>query len=324
MATVFGAMTGEPFDVTLLILDFPRIDRCSDKDWLITIESIIEAANQPGARIAVVSSLVENLPENHCKTLMSNGIAPLMEFDVALAAINSIVAVRTVSDQSVWLPNKALQVSQSTLVDEAQAKKALATSGVQVPDNSVVQSAEDAKTAATKMCGPLVLKGLGAAHKSEAGLVALNLNSDEEVFAQALYMLEQSSSLLLETMVEGAIVELLVGVVHDVAHGFVLTIGCGGVLTELMRDRVSLLMPVSAADIESALNSLNISPMILGYRGKPGCNLQAIIDQIMALQRFVESRRDRIIELEINPLICTANNAIAVDALLLTEGSSVL
>ena len=320
MTTVFGAMTGEPFDLTLLILDFPRSDRCDDKDWLIAIDSIAEAAKLPGARVAVVSSLVENLPEHHCNTLLLHGIAPLMEFDTALAAINAVVAVDRASEQAVWPPNKALQIEHSTLVDEAGAKQMLSGFGVKVPVSAVVRSPMEAQAASDRMVGPLVLKGLGVAHKSEAGLVALNLNSADAVLNEANRMSEQTNSWLLETMVHGVIVELLVGVVHDLAHGFVLTVGCGGVLTEILNDSVSLLMPVNEVDVETALADLNIAPLIGGYRGKSSCNLAAIIDQVMALQRFVESHRNELVEVEINPLMCTANDAIAADALLLIEG----
>ena len=324
MATVFGAMTGEPFDLTLLILDFPRTDRCNDQDWLVAIDSIIDAASQPGARVAVLSSLVENLPENHCDTLMQQGIAALMEFDVALAAVSAVIAATSVSHHSVWLPNGTLQHEQSTLIDEYQAKQALAKYGVLIPDSTVVHSAKDAETAATQMSKPLVLKGLGVAHKSDAGLVALGLDSPKHVFDATTCMMNDASAWLLESMVEGEIVELLVGVVHDVAHGFVLTLGGGGVLTELTRDRVSLLMPVTAPEVEVALDNLNIAPLIAGYRGKPACEKQAIVEQVMAVQRFVEANRNSIVELEINPLICTATNAVAVDALLLTQGNPVL
>jgi len=324
MATVFGAMTGEPFDLTLLILDFPRSDRCTDEDWLITIESIKEASNQAGARVAVVSSLVENLPEHHCNTLMAHGIAPLMEFDAALAAIDAVAAVGDVNTEPVWLPNKQLQTDQCQLIDEASAKQALASFGVVVPVGNVVHSPAEAQVVAANMGNAVVLKGLGVAHKSDAGLVALNLTSAEAVLTEATRMSAHASSWLVETMVDDSVVELLVGVVHDLAHGFVLTIGCGGVLTEIMNDSVSLLMPVTNVDIESALAGLNIAPLIAGFRGKPGCSVPAIVQQVMALQSFVENHKEHIVEIEINPLICTEQSAIAADALLSIEGTASL
>jgi len=113
-----------------------------------------------------------------------------------------------------------------------------------------------------------------------------------------------------------------VGVVHDPAHGFVLTLGSGGVLTEILQDSISLLMPVEPSDVENAIKTLKISPLLNGYRGKPACNKDAIVKQVMAVQQFVESHRPTLLEIEINPLLCTASSAIAADALLTLKGNT--
>jgi len=161
--------------------------------------------------------------------------------------------------------------------------------------------------------GPLVLKVTGLAHKAEAGGVRLGLAADE-VAAVAGEMPE--GSYLVEQMVQGAVAELLVGVLRDPAHGFVLTVGAGGVLAELWQDTASLLIPASAEAVKDALRSLRIWPMIEGYRGKPAADLAAIIAAILAVQDYVIANADRVSELEINPLMCTPDAAIAVDALL--------
>jgi len=107
--------------------------------------------------------------------------------------------------------------------------------------------------------------------------------------------------------------------VHDPAHGYVLTLAAGGVLTEILKDRVSRVLPVTQTDIETALDELRIAPMIRGYRGKPGANRLAIVSQILGLQAFVEAHREHVYEVEINPLLCTTDSAYAADALLRTE-----
>lgn len=325
MATVFAAMTGEPYDLTILVLDFPRGDRCDDVDWLIVIDAVIDANQSPNARIAIVSSLVENLPEHHARAFLEQGVAALMEFDVVFSAIEAILKVKhaaVTTRANVWLPRVDANGTEASLVDEAKAKQALALHGVAVPAQQVVHSPEQAQKLSEAMAWPLVLKGLGEAHKSELGLVSLNLTSSREVLMAAEAMSTHASRWLLETMVNDVVVELLVGVVHDAAHGFVLTIASGGVLTELMNDGVSLLLPVSGDDIGEALAQLKIYPLLLGYRGKPGCDVPAIIDQVLALQTFVEHNQDAVFEVEINPLLCTRHAAIAADALLLTEGTS--
>ena len=107
-----------------------------------------------------------------------------------------------------------------------------------------------------------------------------------------------------------------VGGVRDPVHGFVLTLAAGGVLTEVLQDSVSLMVPSSRADVGAALSQLKIAKLLQGYRGAPPADIEAIIDTVMAVQRFVLDHHDRLEELEINPLFALPNGAIAVDALI--------
>ena len=127
-----------------------------------------------------------------------------------------------------------------------------------------------------------------------------------------------TDTFLVEEMVTGAVAELLVGVTRDPAHGFVLTVAAGGVMTEVLHDSASLLVPARETDVKQALNSLNCAVLLSGYRGNPSADLQAIVAAVMTLQDYVVAHADRLEEVEINPLICTPNAAIAADALIRT------
>ena len=121
---------------------------------------------------------------------------------------------------------------------------------------------------------------------------------------------------LIEEMITDPVAELLVGVVNDPAHGFVLTLGAGGTLTEILKDTSSLLIPASDNEVTAALNSLKIAPLLHGYRGAPAADLPAILKAIRAIQDFTVTHAATLQEIEINPLICTQTDAIAADALL--------
>ncbi|MCG6902852.1 MAG: acetate--CoA ligase family protein, partial [Rhodobacter sp.] len=151
-------------------------------------------------------------------------------------------------------------------------------------------------------------------HKTEAGAVALNLSTaaDAEKAARAM----PCASFLLEEMITGTIAELLVGVVRDPAHGFVLTLAAGGTLSEILRDSVSLLVPVTGSDIRQALGNLRIAPLLAGYRNGAAANEAAILTAVLAVQDYVLANRARIDEVEINPLICTPERAVAADVLI--------
>ena len=199
-------------------------------------------------------------------------------------------------------------------MSEAEAKSALAGYGLNVPRSLRAISAEKAAEAAKTLGFPVVLKGEGIAHKTEAGAVVLGLSSRAEVVAAAQAM--GAETYLVEEMVTGGIGELLVGVTLDPAHGFLLTLGAGGVLAEVMRDSVSLLMPVTEKDVLIALSKLAYARVLAGFRGAPAGDAGAIAAAVLAVQDYVMAHRATVQEVEINPLIVTPNGAVAADALI--------
>ena len=117
-------------------------------------------------------------------------------------------------------------------------------------------------------------------------------------------------------MITDNIAELLVGVVLDPAHGFILSIAAGGTFTELIKDTTSLIIPVERDEILKALKNLRIYSLVKGYRGQSKANLDAVLDAIMSIQKFVADNSNSIEEIEINPLICGCEKAVAADILL--------
>ena len=86
MEATFSAMIGCGFDLSMLVLDFPRLDRCSDADWEYALRAIKSAAARTSGRTALVASLPENMPEERAAELMVSGIVPLTGIDEAIAA----------------------------------------------------------------------------------------------------------------------------------------------------------------------------------------------------------------------------------------------
>jgi len=199
-------------------------------------------------------------------------------------------------------------------LSEHDSKAELARFGLAVPASLRLTSIKHLEAQLAQLAVPLVLKAEGMAHKSDAGGVALGLTTAEAVRAAAAEM--GGTSWLLEEMTTGAVAELLIGVTRDEAHGLLLTIGAGGVLTELLQDTVSMLLPVTRNDIKQALTQLKCAPLLTGYRGKPAANIDAILEAVLAVQDYVVAQPHLIREVEINPLLCTASRAVAVDALI--------
>lgn len=315
-----GLMRGEDLGLGVVVLDFPRADRCSAEDWDVVIEAV--AAVQAEAPMAILASIVETLPEAVAERLVARGIVPLCDMAAAQEAIAAAAFLgRGCAPLPVMLEAEPSEIeyldqeeAQDGVLPEAVAKAALSRAGLAVPGFERVSSALEAGAAAGRVGFPVVLKGEGFAHKSEAGAVRLNLETGEAVRAAAEAM--DAAGYLVEEMVGGAVVELLLGVLRDPAHGFVLTLGAGGVWTEILDDTQVLLLPVTAQDVRDALGRLKIAPLLAGYRGAAGAEVEAIVAAVEAVQAFVAAHADDIEEVEINPLISTATRAVAADALI--------
>jgi acyl-CoA synthetase (NDP forming) len=311
MTRAFAAMMDPSLAITLLIVDFPRPDRCSAADWDCAIEATVAARQQTGANVGMVATLPELLPEDVAARLMQAGVVPFCGLSEAIKACEAAGRPAASSTEPLLLPTPTVEPN---LIPEAEAKRRLSDYGLRIPISHRARTPGAARACAADIGYPVVLKGEGLAHKSEAGAVVLSLQSGGEVSDAANHM--DARSFLVEEMITGTVAELLIGVVKDPAHGFVLTLAAGGTLTEILQDSASLLLPASNAMIEEALSSLRINTVLNGYRGKPAADRAAILRAIRAVEAYVLDHAEGLEEIEINPLICTPLDAIAADALM--------
>ncbi|WP_293449438.1 acetate--CoA ligase family protein [Planktotalea sp.] len=310
MRATFSALFGAELGMGIVVLDFPRPDRCTLADWDIALKAIIQTAKDSSVPVAVLASLPDTLPEDIARTLLNEGVIPLTGMDHALRAI--ALAQAQAFDASPVL--EPAPPTNTRVFSEDEAKASLANFGLKVPRSCVVTTPQNMEQAAQSLSAPWVLKGTGLAHKSEAGAVKVGLNTPDALQTAARHM--NCTTYLVEEMVQGAIIELLVAVTLDPAHGYVLTLGAGGTQTELLNDTASLLLPVYKTDVADALGTLRCAPVLDGYRGSPAIDRTALWRAIDAVQTYVIAHHGQIQEVEINPMMCTPNSAIAVDALI--------
>jgi len=325
LTATFSAMVSGGFDLNLLVLDFPRLDRCSDADWWITVNGFEKALKANGAAGAIVASMGENLPEAHCAELFRRGIVPLMGIAEAVDAAEAAAFIGASWARPAPAPVASAAASAPraknlcATPDEAAAKALLAEAGVAVPAGRRVASVDEAVTAAEAHGYPVAIKALGIAHKSEAGAVKLNLRDTGAVRETATRLLPLGTGLYVERMVEGGIAELIVGFTRDPLFGPVMTLGAGGVLVELLRDSATLLLPASRDEIGAALRSLKLFPLLDGYRGRPKADVDEAVLSIEAIAGFVLAHGNAVAELDINPLIVCERGAWVADALLVFD-----
>jgi len=318
----FSALLSEDFDVALCLLDYPREDLCDQSTWGGAERGFVRAARQTGTKAAVLATFSDTISESVAARLMKEGVAMLAGIDAGLAGIQAAVDVGAAWSRPPSPPLLTRFGQQQDgpvkVLDEAESKDLLARWAVPVPAARVVGSAEEAAAAAEELGCPVVVKALGVAHKTEVGGVRLDLGSADEVSAVVMAMSGLSESYLIEKMVDGVVAELIVGVARDAQFGPYLLIGGGGILVELMKDSVSLLLPATREQVLHALGQLKCAPLLNGFRGAPPADLNAAADVILAVAGMVENDPSSIIELDINPLMLLAEGqgVIAADALI--------
>jgi len=385
LARIFTAFAREAFDVVMLVLDFPRPDRCDDAEWEITANAFHRAMRASGAKGVIAATLGENLPEARAAQLTKLGIAPLAGVREALAAIECAARVGTAwraparapivvhpapgdpgsapgSESESTLgdelgsklgsapeskPEDALEDGPGNkpeetlgggpeskprsapggapiLLDEAAAKRWLAQFGVPVPPGSVAHDVEQAVEIAASLGGPVAVKALGIAHKTERQAVRLGLHRPAEIRDAARALLALGSGVLVERFETEVVAELIVGLHRDPQLGLLLAVGSGGTLVELVADSVTLLLPVTESEVRDALSGLRSAPMLRGWRGRASADVDAAVASILAIADFAIANGDRIEELDVNPLgVCRrGKGAVALDALIRTRESS--
>ncbi|MEL6744720.1 MAG: acetate--CoA ligase family protein, partial [Pseudomonadota bacterium] len=319
MIRLFEAALAPGFDLALLVMDFPHADTCDPYDWDRATKSFVAAVKQTGARAAVVSSLPETMPVDKAEWLISVGIAPLCGFDVALNAVETAVGVgqRWKSPEPMPLQKVDLaNVQQTIVLDEQSSKEALASVGLAVPKGVVATDMNEIEHAMTTLQWPLAVKALGINHKTEVGGVALNLDSTVEVITAIQRMARLTKRFLIEEMAAKPLAEIIVGVTRDPVIGLTLTIGAGGVLTELLEDTATLLLPTTEADVREAVSGLKVGKLLEGYRDSEAADIDALIANILCIALYAERNADTLEELDVNPLFVTQYGCVAVDALI--------
>ena len=217
-----------------------------------------------------------------------------------------------------------------TSVDEHQAKRWLHGVGIPIPAGCVT-GAREAPEAAARIGFPVAVKLVSEhlLHKTEAGAVALGISSPVEVEAAVARIRAgvrrsdadvSADRFLVERMVGPPLAELLVGVRTDPRFGLAMTLASGGVLTELVADAVTILLPASRVDLEEALGRLRISRLLDGFRGAAPTNRAVIVDALSRLASHLCREDNDVVEIEVNPLFVLTDRVCAVDALMRVRG----
>jgi acyl-CoA synthetase (NDP forming) len=216
-------------------------------------------------------------------------------------------------------------VAERTLT-EREAKQVLATYGVPVVAEKLVQDAREALSAAADMGYPVAIKveSPDLPHKTEAGVIRLNLRDESQLRAAFATVMENATKVrplpringvLVQPMISAG-VEVMVGARVDPLLGPLIVAGFGGVLVELLQDTAVELAPVTLDEAQAMLGRLRGAALLRGFRGSEPVDTRKLAEVVCRLSELVADQRERISELDVNPLICAGSRVIAVDALI--------
>jgi acetyl-CoA synthetase len=297
----------------------PRLDRLAEQYGKpVCIVWLTQYLEGPGADVT------ERSPHLAMFRSMDRCFTALAAWHAQAEAENSAVVGDEVREANERRP-LGQWPAQASVLDERHTKALLAAYGVTVPKEMLVDDAESAARAAMTVGGRVVLKiaSPDIAHKSDVGGVMLGIEGAEAAREAFLAIIASCAEAHPEAKIDGVIVqammpagvEIIVGVKNDPAFGPIVVIGLGGVLTELLRDTVSALAPIDERRALNLLTRLRGTRLLDGFRGFPAVDRAALAWTISRISRLAHDHRDRLLELDVNPLICRGELIVAVDGL---------
>ncbi len=281
------------FDRTLdVIADDPGVDlivACfcvlTGKDVDDVVASLARVAERSGIPVLAVRTGADHLAPEASEQMRAAGIPC---YPTPARAVRAAAALVQFSAERPSAPVAARAQSGAALpapqagATEQEMKELLAAAGIPVPGGRIAQSAQDAVDAVAEVGGRAVLKAVvpGLLHKSDAGGVIVGVTADDAAAAWDK-VAALGGDVLVEELVPGG-VEALVGLAPS-PLGTVLTVGVGGVLTEVLHDVALRVLPVGRDDVETMVDETRLGALLAGVRGAAPSDRQALVDTVLRL-----------------------------------------
>ncbi len=216
------------------------------------------------------------------------------------------------------------------ILSENISKALIAAYGIPTTQPQVAKSAIDAADIANKIGYPIVMKihSPDITHKSDVGGVILNIKDEDGVWNNFKSMTRNIKEKMPDAKIEGVTIqpmvnmkdsiEMILGIKKDPIFGTVLLAGMGGIGAELFHDTKLGFPPLNERLARMMIEELKIYPLLKGYRGAPAKNIEKLIEVIIRLS-YIAADYPEIVELDINPLLVSENDVVALDARIIID-----
>lgn len=296
------------------------------QEWVDALVDISTSTERPAAKPVVYAFEAGATSQGLRDKLAQRGCA------YSNSSLETGIAMEAWKRRSDWTPRQRperphgcgpLSALPHGVLNEAQSKELLAHYGLPVNQGQLATSAPEAARAAQTIGFPVVMKIVSPdiVHKTEAGGVALHIANAQDAAQAFERLLANARHYKADARLDGVLVqamahgeaELLIGARSDAQFGPVVVFGAGGVLVELLAERVVASAPMHASDVGAALDALPIGHLLNGYRGKT-LDRAGVVDAIVRASWLAHDLRAHAFELDINPLMVSRDRCFAVDA----------
>ena len=286
-------------------------------------DALTEVARRTGKPLAVLANIPSAIDPAAAGELRAAGI-PVLE-----GARTGLLALRHLLAHGAWSPRpqpppadparreRWARALRSGPLAPAEAFRLLRDYGIRAARARAAVTAGAALAAAAEIGYPVVLKTAApdVPHKSDAGGVVLGIRDAAELETGYAALAGRLGPRVLVCETAGPGTELSLGILADPGLGPLVVVGAGGVLVEHLADRAVALPPVDPPRARQMLSRLRVAPLLAGFRGRPPANLGAIAKAITAVSAIACELDGELAALDINPLICGPDGAVAVDVL---------
>ena len=291
-------------------------------------DAVIDVAGRIDMPIAVLASVESAVDKTTADRLRANGVPVLENARSGIAALGHLAAwPLPVNNDAALITIDRQQRWSSRLVDSDWDPHAafalLADYGIAVPASGTAHGHDEVLAVADTVGYPVVLKTLGADHKSDVGGVVLNIADDAALSSAYHSMAARLGPAVSVHAMARSGVEVSIGIVRDENFGPLVIVAAGGTLIELLADRAVACPPISATGALDMLGSLRIAKLLGGWRGEPASDINALADVVVGFSQLAIELGDALDAVEANPVIAAPTGAIAVDALVIPRDQNI-
>ena len=250
------------------------------------------------------------------QTLEKSGLTPFFSLTDAIRTLKAIWPVEGIL-KNTGTTSLAAEASENHLkgkaLSEVTSKMILSEIGIKMPQSGLATSAEQAVEIQRTYGGRMVMKIVSSdiPHKTDAGGVRIGIKDEHEIrdaFSDILNAVKKHApharidGVLVEAMLPRHGLEVLIGVHSDPAFGQILTFGLGGIFVEIFRDVTHRLLPITRSDARAMIREIQHAEILYGARGQGEYDLEALEEMLVKVSDFAYLKREKILELELNPV----------------------